>query len=864
MKKKICVLLAAVLCMGLLAAGCSEKQREYNAGTRTALDEGEEAYVLNESDYSTYYNFIELYDGDGDVYDIGDPFVFRYDGKYYLYSSLNGDKRFTGKIPCWVSDNLVDWTWAGWAYGEGNAENPETTIACAPEVIYYQGWFYLCESETGNGHYFFRSKTPNGPFEQITSNLGHTIDGSFYLANDGQLYFMAARATGMGYMPVNIEERGEEVTLTLGDPIALPEATLSNMWTEGPGSFYRNGYNYLTFTGNHVDSAGYRIGYAYTQSEFLYDGLKTHENNVTLVSNGEDTDRIEIGYAGNLASSQVAFSNYRGTGHSSNVLGPNLDSIYTAYHNARRINYNNVQEGGERKYNLTRYYTNGGYVLSDSLCNFDVIKPALPDYGANADALTAADGKILTEKSTEAVYTAELNFRASLGRAELYASYRDENNYAKITIAGGSVSAVLVKDGKTTVLGGAAVELGSNAEALHTVRVASGANGCEVWVDNMRKIASPVALGGGRVGYAAGTDVSGTYFTNDAFGTSDFDAVKNLTGSFPAYTYVKDENRGWSIANAQVSADGVRQGESESTVKTDDGVAVRLEAGDWVKYNINSPEQGWYDLTASISAASRGAVFEVIIDNEYIYKMQADDFDFASAQYLETSCGRFFVDEGLHTMKIRVFDGTLEVKNFSTERYAGEMGEISESLTEKPDGVKTLIGYSYYSEEGMIVNEFLDRTMTYYGQRGMADYEFSTDVVLSTRTILDGDFAGGFLFRAKNYHYAENAKVSANLYGWQGYFLQISNTGLTLYKCNFNQKKLGTYDAADGETLFGEVGGGKVNIRVRAYHSEIEIYLNGELVMRCVDDVQPWTTGYIGFYGTGSEMICSNFTFREI
>lgn len=163
-----------------------------------------------------------------------------------------------------------------------------------------------------------------------------------------------------------------------------------------------------------------------------------------------------------------------------------------------------------------------------------------------------------------------------------------------------------------------------------------------------------------------------------------------------------------------------------------------------------------------------------------------------------------------------------------------------------------------------ITEQYPDRTMTYYGQRGMADYEFSTDVVLSTRTILDGDFAGGFLFRAKNYHYAENAKVSANLYGWQGYFLQISNTGLTLYKCNFNQKKLGTYDAADGETLFGDVGGGKANIRVRAYHSEIEIYLNGELVMRCVDDVQPWTTGYIGFYGTGSEMICSNFTFREI
>ena len=35
--------------------------------------------------------------GTGDVYDIGDPYVFRYDGKYYLYTSLNGDSRHSAR-----------------------------------------------------------------------------------------------------------------------------------------------------------------------------------------------------------------------------------------------------------------------------------------------------------------------------------------------------------------------------------------------------------------------------------------------------------------------------------------------------------------------------------------------------------------------------------------------------------------------------------------------------------------------------------------------------------------------------------------------------------------------------------------------
>ncbi|MGN1053441.1 MAG: hypothetical protein ACI4SH_08660, partial [Candidatus Scatosoma sp.] len=630
-----------------------------------------------------------------------------------------------------------------------------------------------------------------------------------------------------------------------------------------PGYFSRNGYKYLTFTGNHVDSAGYRVGYAYTQSDFLYEGLSTHYNNVTLVSNGEDTDPVYIGYGGDLVSAKTQFSNYRGTGHSSNVTGPDLDSVYTAYHTSRRINYNNVQEGGERKYNLTRYYTNGGYVTADSLANFRVNKPAAPDYKASSEELSPIGGGRFSEKETGDVYTAELNFAAPSGKAEVYVGYRDKDNYAKIVLSAERLSAVKVTGGVQSVIGAASVQTGSNAEAVHTVKAVNGAYGSEIYFDNMLKISADKTLGAGKVGYGENAVPSSTQFTNEAFGTSDFNAVKNLTGSFPAYTYVKGENKGFNIKAAKATENGVRQGEKESVAGTDDGYAVVLQAGDWVKYNVNAPEQGWYDLTGLVSSNSRGAVIEAVVDNKYIYRMDVDDTEFGDEEYMELSLGRFFIDEGLHTLKIRVYSGQLSVKQFTTERGAQDMGDVTEPLTVKPEGVKTMIGYAYYEEDGMVLNEYIDRTMTYWGNRGMTDFEFSINVRLPSRTLLAGNFGGGILFRAKNYHYASNAKVSANLYGWQGYFLKITDTGLILYKCNFNNTSLAAYDLEGSATLFGS-GDTSVRIGIRAYHSELRVTLNGEEVISVVDAKQPFTTGYIGLYGAGSEIVCSDLEYKQL
>ena len=92
-KKRACLAAVSVLgamVFGLSACGPNEEPvPPYDPAQRVPTDENEQSVSFSEEDYDFYNNYIEFYDGDGDVYDIGDPYVFRYDGKYYLYSSLN-------------------------------------------------------------------------------------------------------------------------------------------------------------------------------------------------------------------------------------------------------------------------------------------------------------------------------------------------------------------------------------------------------------------------------------------------------------------------------------------------------------------------------------------------------------------------------------------------------------------------------------------------------------------------------------------------------------------------------------------------------------------------------------------------------
>lgn len=859
---------ASALCLVTGAAatfGCGEKPMPpYDPATRTPTDANEIAYTIDADDYGYYNNYVEFYDGDGDVYDIGDPFVFRFDGKYYLYTSLNGDKKKTGKIPCWSSENLVDWQWEGWAYDpKSSSESSETYIAFAPEVVYYKGWFYMCESRRGQGHYFFRSDKPQGPYTKISENLGMGIDGSFHLAADGKLYFLSAEnvyANRVCWFEIDfIEENGEPKVVV--DPTAyhIIDDAYESGWTEGPGVFARNGYEYLTYASNHVDAPQYRVAYSYAKNAIVFgdaENLNSPWDNVTLVSTGIDNPAVP-GYASKTGNTAV--TDYRGLGHSSNVVGPNLDSIYTAYHNAGRINYRNENDntGGTRKFNVTQYFTNEGYLLTNGLGNYTRTKPEMPDYSASASALS--DGK--STESTGNVFTAEISFRLTDGAAEVVAGG------STVAISGANLT---VKKGSESLAHGT-VPTSTNPGAIHTVKVINGVSKAEIYFDNVLAAKTSVSLGAGKIGYGAGARGTSLMFTNDAFGTSDFDAVKDLTGSFPAFAYLKGENRGFSLSKGKLNANGVRQGEKEttksvagakianslSTEKTGNVpvTATVLSRGDWVKYLVNAPAADTYALNALIGKESAGCTFEIIVDNETINKFVVPAAAaFGDSDYVNLSIGSFDCGAGLHTLKIRVYDGTLAVANFSTVK-GGKGANVTNTLKKDEASsspfVRKMGKNSSYTANGLILNPTDDKTLFLTGEKGAANFEMSVNVsvVQSGR--------GGIMFRMNDFGYAT---AKAQQLNWHGYYLDINENAVTLTKDGHTKSEKLFF----GRPTASLKGGAVVKVTVRAENGNITISMNDNVLVSYFDP-EAYLSGYIGLYSEkGAMFIYSDYSYRTL
>jgi beta-xylosidase len=163
-------------------------------------------------------------------YGFGDPFVMRHNGVYYLYVST---KNFHRGIKCWSSEDLVNWKY------EKFCANDRITIgAFAPEVFYYNGYFYMYTSPEGKGHYVLRSKSPTGPFEPITDNLKMSFDGSVFIDNDGKWYFYTAGTGAIRYYNMTSPSQ-----MNYGG--TLENVSVNGGWTEGSMIVYVQVHLYL-------------------------------------------------------------------------------------------------------------------------------------------------------------------------------------------------------------------------------------------------------------------------------------------------------------------------------------------------------------------------------------------------------------------------------------------------------------------------------------------------------------------------------------------------------------------------------------------------------------------------------------------
>lgn len=773
LKRSFALMLVMALLLPLIGCNASNFNK--------ALDANEIEYTFSQSE--TYHNGQAIegqwganQDTSGGEYGIGDPFVMRYDGKYYLYPSSGHPENGVAGIKVFSSEDLVNWTYEGFA-----VEGEEANFAYAPEVVYYNGTFYLCESAGGNGHYIYKSNSPVGPFERVTDNFGRVIDGAFWIGDDGQLYFLYPDNNVMQIAPIDMQ------TMLPGIETSL--AGTLNGWTEGPGMFRRGDMLYLTYTGNTVTSDSYRVGYSYQLGTDPAGQFIMPDNNIVLLETGPE--------------------NFRGLGHSSNVIGPDLDSWYTAYHNLI------ATAGPQRRYMVDKLVTNSSVVMANGPTYSDVPVPERPDFETRGtEQLETAGELLLSSTASEAVFTAEFNFiPTENGTTRFVFGYKDEKNYTEAVWDDMTKTLTVnaVSNGSEEMLDSQSVDFLS-AGVLHTLRVEQGANRLLVYMDAMRKVDVERSGSAGKIGVAGDASFSYLAYTSDAFGTSDFETVKMIDGSFPAVHYLKGENRGFSIKNAAVQEDGIRQGEKENTVYDDDSFAYNLKldtAGDWVKYAVRVTAEDYYGISARISTASEGARFQIIVDSKEVYTYTVPSSGL-SDEMVNLTLGYIPLSAGEHTLKLRLAEGTMEVASFTFEpanptqlTYENDMTEINEK------------GWSYIGNwkiiDGVHTARSGDVAYAYAGDEKLSDFTVEVEVAMTEEATI---YDAGIMLRAK--HHVLNSGVEES---FCGYYLSLRNDQVTLSRYNYGAESL---DLVGVDWLQGEFH----KIKVTMENNHILVYVD--------------------------------------
>ncbi len=755
-------------------------------------------------------------------YGIGDPFVMRHNGMYYLYvSTLDSEIGVRG----YKSADLVNWVpMTGEGLKEGYVSQDTITLAAyAPEVYYFNGTFYMYTSPAGHGHYILTSQNPEGPFVKATENFGMSIDGSVFIDDDEQMYFTFADNGGIRMARMN-----DMLNVDENRPL-LKDTSIGN-WTEGPYLMKRDGKYYLTFTGNHVASDGYRIAYATaTELGTRYQNAFTRAQNNPLALETE--------------------SALKGIGHSSTVMGPDMDSHYLVYH------YLNSSGGPNRSLGIDRLTFNGT-MMSVAPTLEKSVKPALPAFfatGGDEEKFEQADAFLLSKTSAPANFTAEYNVTGANATTYVF-GYTDADNYMDVTLdlAAKTVKLNKTENGTTTEIGSGTLVNDFAADKLHTVRVASRDGKVDVSFDNMTKIDNAeLTVPAGKIGYkslADGAAIGYTAYSEVAMGMSDEQEAKQATGFTGADNYL----RGDTYAKAPVLGNG-----STASVITEDEdyrfagwkQLTLNNKGDNVSYLVYNGAAGRYGLELVYPASEGGKKIGVKIDGAdggTVYLCTLPEVETENdTDYVKAIVGEFSLAAGARIVRLENIDSAVTYAAFRFVETSSETPVFEQSLAsyvERGADYKTIWKIKeegHYAKAGT-------RQLVYFGDNTITDFTLEVEMKLEGKT---NSNTAGIVFHAQNYA----ASPHDSYMSIQGYYLKINNDSVRLERLNYadDTKAL----ASNGQMKFNSDAFYKIKIQVRG--NRIKVWI-GEQEVFGVTDGWNFANGKIGFYTDGAATIFKN------
>lgn len=504
-----------------------------------------------------------------------DPFVYRFNGKYYLYMTTGGSN-----VRCYVSSDLLNWEPAtngpapGLCYKSSAGDNIGN-VPYAPEVIYSNGHFYMVTSPSGNGHFILESESPEGPFHDISGNFGKSIDGSFFIDQDEQTYLFTAGGQNIVGYKLNLDP-SEVSFVKNGDrdwTMTYNETRIGD-WNEGPYMLKRYGAYYMTHTGTHYLSPAYRVNYIYAPkgSDVGKASSFTHIDNLNTLVATEDE--------------------WHALGHSSTVLGPDMDSYYIAYHSMKG-------SSTFRYYNINRLSFNGGNMTINEFGRIYNQAPSMPEFSTEDSDGFVKNGNLYLSGSSHNsdAFTAEFNV---VGEGRMYFSYQSDKDYGYLEFINNEIVLGKVTNGNEQVLQRIALIKEYDTEVLHTFRINYGYGKAAVYFDTIEKAYDiECSFNSGKIGLDTDfDDICYCAFSNVGGGKSD--KIEYNSKKILANAYSEE----LSILNGEGS--GISYSTKGSYKIIDNGMMSLKAQGDRATYLMRQNEEGKYDVALRVPSSMLG------------------------------------------------------------------------------------------------------------------------------------------------------------------------------------------------------------------------------------------------------------------
>ncbi|MBI4578983.1 MAG: family 43 glycosylhydrolase [Planctomycetes bacterium] len=194
-----------------------------------------------------------------------DPAVIRYQGRYYLYPTLDGKG-----YDVFISDDLVRWRQKGKCFTDPRGG------AWAPDVFHNEpgdGRFYLYYTvdRPGGGKLIGVAVADDalGPFVDRGTLVEQALDAHLFRDDDGSIYLYYS-GMAPGHSRIAVQPMADLLTAR-GDSTVLISPT--DEWekhrapiAEGPWMLKHKGVYYLMYSGSGADGPDYAVGYATAKS----------------------------------------------------------------------------------------------------------------------------------------------------------------------------------------------------------------------------------------------------------------------------------------------------------------------------------------------------------------------------------------------------------------------------------------------------------------------------------------------------------------------------------------------------------------------------------------------------------------------